>query len=831
MYLPSINLTKTLVGAPVPASSGTEGNFDVTYDLAIFNTGNEPLDMLSLTEDISTQYAGGFVRIVPQTGQPATIQTSTATDNPEINAAYDGGTSDAQLFDNTGGNTNLLGQGAAVTIRIIIEVDPNDPAAVTTSGNFVNQANVNGTGTVGGAMVSDASDDPNDPTNVDPNSDNNPDDPNTVRFPTISLEKQVIGAPTPASSGTAGNYDVFYDLTITNTGSTPLDNLTLVEDFVAHFGGAFVAVVLQAGQPATIQSSTATDEPGFNASYDGGLTSTQLFDGTPSLLDVDQSITIRVLVELDPDSATAIYDNISADGNGDLENRAATSGEDPTNPGVPVSDLSDDPTDPTQSDPNGDNSPDDPTALYLTSINLTKTLVGAPVPASSGIEGNFDVTYDLAITNTGNEPLDMLSLSEDISTQYGGGFVQIVSQAGQPATMQSTTASDVPEINTAYDGGTTDSQLFDNSVGNTNLLDASQSVTVRIIIEVDPNNATAILSGGNLVNQADVTGSGTVSGTMLTDASDDPADATNGDPNSDNNPDDPNRIRFANVSLEKRVFGAPTPATSGTPDNYDVFYDLTITNTGSTPLDNLTLVEDFAAHFGGAFVAIVPQAGQPATIQASTATVDPGINASYDGGLTATQIFDGSPSLLDVNQSIRVRVQVEVDPDNPTAIYDNLSGDGNNDLENQALTSGEDPLNPGVAVTDLSDDPTDPTDNDVNGDNDPDDPTALNFAAINLTKTLVGTPVAATSGTSGNFDVTYDLAITNTGNEPLNMLRLVEDVSTSMAERLCKSFRRLGNPPPFNPRQRPIIRRSIRLTMAEPVMPSCSTTVEPTLIY
>ena len=47
--------------------------------------------------------------------------------------------------------------------------------------------------------------------------------------------------------------------------STPLDNLTLVEDFVTHFGGSFVAVVPQAGQPATIQASTATDDPGINA--------------------------------------------------------------------------------------------------------------------------------------------------------------------------------------------------------------------------------------------------------------------------------------------------------------------------------------------------------------------------------------------------------------------------------------------------------------------------------------------------------------------------------------------------------------------------------------
>ena len=103
------------MGSPVPASSGTEGNYDVTYDLRIDSTGNDPLVNLSLVEDLATQYGGAFVRIVPQTGQPATIQSSSASDDPEINSAFDGGATDAELIDNSGPNTNLLAGGEAVT--------------------------------------------------------------------------------------------------------------------------------------------------------------------------------------------------------------------------------------------------------------------------------------------------------------------------------------------------------------------------------------------------------------------------------------------------------------------------------------------------------------------------------------------------------------------------------------------------------------------------------------------------------------------------------------------------------------------------------------------
>ncbi len=786
ILFPNITLEKALVGSPVAATSGTAGNLDVTFDLTITNNGNEALNSLSLLEDLNTQYGGAFIAIVPQAGAPATIVASTATDDPEINAAYDGGASDAEIFDNSGANTNLLDIGQSVTIRIIVEVDPDAAGAIYVNGALENQATTEGTGDQSGVVVDDDSDDPTDPTDDDPNGDNDPDDPNLVRFPLISIEKQVVGSPVPASSGTQDNYDVTFEFVIENDGTTPLENITLLEDFATQFGGAFVGVVTA----PSITASTATDDPGLNGGYDGTAANSNIFDGSPSLLDVNQTITVQVVVEVDPDNATAIYDSVSGDGNNDLENQASTSGNDPQDPGNPVDDNSDDPTDGTNTDDDGDNDPDDPTAILFPNITLEKALVGSPVAASSGTVGHFDITYHLTITNNGNEALNSLSLLEDLSTQYGGAFVQIVPQAGAPATIVASTATDDPEINAAYDGGSSDSQIFDNSGANTNLLEVGQAVTIRIVIEIDPDNPTANIISGGLLNQATVEGTGDQSGTTVDDDSDDGTDPTNNDPNGDNDPDDPNQIRIPNISITKQVVGTPVVASSGTQDNYDVTYEFVIENDGTTPLENITLLEDFATQFGGAFVAIVT----PPSITASTATDDPGINGAYDGTAANPNMFDGSPSLLDRNQTITVQVVVEVDPDNATAIYDSVSGDGNGDLENQASTSGNDPQDPGNPVDDNSDSPTDPSNNDDDGDNDPDDPTGLFIPNITLEKTGVGSPVAASNGAVGNFDITYDFTITNNGNESLNSLSLMEDLATQYGAAFVQIVPQAGSP-------------------------------------
>lgn len=498
-----------------------------------------------------------------------------------------------------------------------------------------------------------------------------------------------------------------------------------------------------------------------------------------SLLEPDQEVTFQITVEIDPDAPGAIYDGISGDGNGELENQATVSATD-TFDGTPVSDNSDDPTDLTDSDNEGDGDADDPVRLLIPNIELTKTKVGSPVPASSGIAGNFEVTYDLEITNSGNDSLTNLSLIEDLATQYGGAFVAIVPQAGLPATIVSSSATDEPEVNAAYDGGNSDAELFDNAGANTNLLEMGESVTVRIIVEVDPDSTTAVYdSNDQLVNQASTSGDGVGSGITADDDSDNPNDATDANNDSDNDPDDPNPLLIPDITLEKQLVGSPVPASSGTSGNFDVTYDLVFTNTGNEDLESLSLLEDVAGQYGGGFVAIVPQAGSPATLQASTATDDPEINAAYDGGTSDSQLFDSggaNTSLLEVGQSVTVRVIFELDPDNPTAITHN----GN--FENQAEVGGTGSTS-GTPVTDLSDDPTDSTNDDgdptstADDDNNPDDPNAIRLPNVDLTK-IVSTATPPAKQADGTWNIVFEMEMTNTGTTVLENLSLMDEINS-----------------------------------------------------
>ena len=128
---------------------------------------------------------------------------------------------------------------------------------------------------------------------------------------------------------------------------------------------------------------------------------------------------------------------------------------------------------------------------------------------------------------------------------------------------------------------------------------------------------------------------------VVSDNSDDPVDGTDADPNADNNPDDPTGLSIPDIEVMKSV-GIPSLAGSGTPGNLDVPYQFVITNTGTQSLNNLTLTEDFSAHFGGGFVSLV---GLP-TISAFGAGVAPSANAGFDGGLSDPNLFDGSSGMI-----------------------------------------------------------------------------------------------------------------------------------------------------------------------------------------
>lgn len=729
------------------AASGTAGNFDVTYNYVLENTGTEPLTSLSLIDELQTQFGGALVGVLS-----VGVTNVSATSAPTPNGSFSGLLGNADLL--TGSIADDLQPGESFQVTLVVEIDPDNATANYNAGGALeNQAIASGRD--GSATISDLSDDPSVLTDIDLETDGEGDDPTTLSLAALAITKEaatpVLASTVVGSTGTTGNYVIDYTLTIRNLGNDLIDNLSLIEDLDAQFGGAFVQVI---GSPTiNVTNTSGTSTVNTNSTAYDGDTTTEVLNTATSQLGVTDSVQIVIQVEVDPDSATAVLVN------GTLQNSAVASGTDSTS--AVVSDVSDDPNDLAESDPDGDGNPDDPTNVGITDLVLTKA-ISSTAPAASSTLGNYDVTYTLTVSNAGTEAISNLSLVDNLAAQFGSAFIGVHS-----TTVIDVDATSVPAVNPAFDG-TAGSDMLTGAP--TNDLRPGESFTVVVVVEVDPDAIGAVVSpSGALENQAAATGDGE-NGGLAQAVSDDPADLTESDDDSDGHPDDATAFLIADLAVEKQFIDSVN-ASSGTPGNFDITYDMTITNTGNDPISNLSLVEDLFGQFGGAFQQIVLQGGQVASIQASTAANDPEFNAAFNGnalGAGDSELIDNggaNTNLLQAGESITIRLIAEVDPDAIGAIL--VSGA----LENQATVTGTGTT--GV-ITELSDDPDDPTDNDAAGDADPDDVTRVLMSSSNLDKSIFGAPVKQADGT---WNVTYRLTYTNTGGTLLSNLILLDDVA------------------------------------------------------
>ncbi len=327
-------------------------------------------------------------------------------------------------------------------------------------------------------------------------------------------------------------------------------------------------------------------------------------------------------------------------------------------------------------------------------ISVVKA-VSQILAASSGTLGNRDVTYTFVITNTGNRTLTNVSLTDDIRSQIGGAFVRVV---GNP------TASEGGG-NPNYTGTSTDPQILDL----TGALDPMESMTVNVVVELDPSNPTAIIqSNGDLLNQAMTTGNpvaddGTpIVGPNPTDLSDsgtDTATTNPGAPGDNGTADDPTPTRMPILAVNKTLVDNVVPPSN--PDLNEITMRLKLTNIGNVPLVDVSLVDalDAPFNFGQYFVGVV---GTP-LITNQNSTLTPNLNTGYNG-LQSGQpdFFDGMSGLLMPNQFVEIEVTFQIDlnlGNNPSQLSNQAQGSSNFvDPDSGEVTS----------VTDLSDDGTDP---------------------------------------------------------------------------------------------------------------------------
>ncbi len=729
---PLLDITKTSTGVVDTNGNGIiDAGDTINYTFVVTNTGNIDLTGISVTDANAT--------VVPATTIDLVVG---AVDNSTYTASY-----------------------------IITAGD-------ITAGNFTNTAVASAPNPLGGAAVTDNSDDPNNPTNVDPNNDGSPDDPTVtdLRQPLLDITKTSTGVVDTNGNGIIDAGDTInYTFVVTNTGNIDLTGIGVTDANATVVPATTIDLVVG-----------AVDNSTYTASYI--ITAGDITAGT-------------------------------------FNNQAVASALNPLNPlGPPVTDNSDDPTDATNVDPNNDGSPDDPTVTDLRQplLDITKTSTGVVDTNGNGIiDAGDTINYTFVVTNTGNIDLTGISVTDANATVVPATTIDLVVGAVDNSTYTASyiiTAGDITAgnfSNTAVasapnplggaavtdnsddpnnatnvdpnnDGSPDDPTVTDlrqpllditktsTGVVDTNgngIIDAGDTINYTFVvtntgnidltgISVTDANATVVpattidlvvgavdnstytasyiitagdITAGNFSNTAVASAPNPLGGAAVTDNSDDPNDATDIDPNNDGSPDDPTvtDLRQPLLDITKTSTGVVDTNGNGIIDAGDTInYTFVVTNTGNIDLTGISVTDANAT--------VVPAT----TIDLVVGAVD---NSTY------------------------------------TASYIITAGDitaGN--FSNTAVASAPNPLG-GAAVTDNSDDPNDATDIDPNNDGSPDDPTVtdLRQPLLDITKTSTG--VVDTNG-NGIIDagdtINYTFVVTNTGNIDLTGIGVTDANAT-----------------------------------------------------
>lgn len=194
------------VSAPVFQA---DGSYQLTYTFRVRNESLEPLANLTLTDDLLTAF-GTYVTGTPNNGEFSVVSVSS-------NATLDSGT-DGQLVL----STPDLNVGPQRQITMVLRINPALPRTEAVA-THTNHANVEGEGAWSAQSISDGSNN-----GSSPQRGVNSDTTRQVNFaPAITLDKV---ATLDNGGGMARSGDqVLYTFTVTNSGNTPLVDITITD--------------------------------------------------------------------------------------------------------------------------------------------------------------------------------------------------------------------------------------------------------------------------------------------------------------------------------------------------------------------------------------------------------------------------------------------------------------------------------------------------------------------------------------------------------------------------------------------------------------------------
>ncbi len=294
-------------------------------------------------------------------------------------------------------------------------------------------------------------------------------DPFRVDVFDLALIKR-IDTPPPYAFGQT----IDFSIEVTNQGNVTAQNI-LVTDYIPD-GFSW----LTSNEPAW---DFTTGEP-YNIA-------TQTIAG-PLVPGATETITIQLtLVEADMDQYVNIAEISYAE---DLQTNPRFDDVDSTPDSNPDNDAGGNPNtdsdnvnngdgtgDPGDTNPTTDEDDQDPAYVTVSDVEVVKTAIGV-VPAATA--GNFYVTYQISMENTGNTVLNMLQLEDDFVTQLGTSFVGIQSA---PVILGTSTASVLPSLNPGFTGNSVNSEIFTGTDGT---LQSGEIIAVQLTLELTSLSGT-----------------------------------------------------------------------------------------------------------------------------------------------------------------------------------------------------------------------------------------------------------------------------------------------------------------------------------------------------
>jgi len=299
--------TPVLEKSIVAATKNADGSYDVDYEFTIETSGNDYCN-ISLVDDFSAQFECGFSSIVGSPIMSVTNTSATSTiSSTSVNASFTGIGNSSMI---TPSATECLVEGDSIKVELSVRLNTD---CQDIPSPLANNAIVTGRDRDTGATISDVSDDATDPDedNIPFNDAGSASNNGTLLFlPNIEVDKEFTTLVQQAD----GDYELGFQIEVSNTGNTYLNALSLLDllEFLPIANpltqiNIADSIVIAAG------SNGATMLPTSNPLYDG-VTVTELLSTTDGVLAPGENYIVSFNVEVSLEGLNSILPQPEDDG-------------------------------------------------------------------------------------------------------------------------------------------------------------------------------------------------------------------------------------------------------------------------------------------------------------------------------------------------------------------------------------------------------------------------------------------------------------------------------------------------------------------------------------